>query len=302
MASSAPVSFHSRRTVSGASRTSRRPRTNRVRPSPCNSSMIGSSSPPAPRGTLSTINTSGAKKRRDAAIDRERKRSSSLRDISQRRARYCPLSSLASAGRVKQSVPAGRPKAQTSRPPVTSKISGSPALPASTWAIERFRRICPIPTVSWEYKAMRNFPFLLSIHVSANLEQASVSSGPICHSPLELPSIKANPETLKVIQVDDLPVALVSQQRKSRAIDEIGDRANRAVGEKGVEPAGMRRAEHPQSVANGGAVVLCRRAIGMSDRIQIPAGRITLVVVRLSVPQKHQVQALFADQTSLRGS
>ncbi len=105
---------------------------------------------------------------------------------------------------------------------------------------------------------------------------------------------------LEVIRDDNLSVAFVSQERKSRAIDGIGDRPNGAVREERVEPAGMRRAEHPLSVAHRRAVVLSRRPAGFPDGIQVIASGIALVIVRLLGFQKRQVQALLADKQSLR--
>src|SRR5439155_27251845 len=111
--------------------------------------------------------------------------------------------------------------------------------------------------------------------------------------------LKSKP--LEVIRDDDLSVAFVSQERKSRAIDGIGDRPNRAVREERVEPARMRRAEHPLSVALRRAVVLSWRPAGFPNGIQVIAGGIALVIVRLFGFQKRQVQALLADKQSLRG-
>src|SRR5262245_26780372 len=64
----------------------------------------------------------------------------------------------------------------------------------------------------------------------------------------------------------------------------------------------MRRAEHPQAVSIWRTVVLCRRPAGFPHRIQVKAGGVALVVVRLSASQECQVQALLAHQQSLRSA
>src|SRR5262245_53176640 len=77
-------------------------------------------------------------------------------------------------------------------------------------------------------------------------------------------------EGLQVVGVYDLSVALVRQVAEDDRVDGVGDGAHRAVGEHGIEPPGVGRAE-----ALGGVVipevVRLGLLVGRAGGVQVPA-------------------------------
>src|SRR5258707_506528 len=100
-----------------------------------------------------------------------------------------------------------------------------------------------------------------------------------------------NCRPLEILVSEVVAIAFVSQVAEGRGIDRIGNGAHRAVGEECIEAAGMGSTEEPIAVAEFGAVVRGGRAVGMPDRVGVPARRVALIVVGLLPAQVTQIQS-----------
>src|SRR5262249_33851824 len=91
---------------------------------------------------------------------------------------------------------------------------------------------------------------------------------------------------------DRLTVALVSQVGEDERVDGIGDGTDRAIGEDGVEAAGVRSAKKILPAIVVSVVVGPRRLVGGPDDVVVPAGGVADVIVSLRLAQVSPVQAL----------
>src|SRR5262249_13347769 len=70
-------------------------------------------------------------------------------------------------------------------------------------------------------------------------------------------------------------------------------------GHGAVHSTGVRGAEEAAAIAEGGTVILRRRARGLANRVEVPTSGVTLVVILRCLTEEGQVQAFLPEEQSV---